>query len=100
MPNYTPNYSEFERELMEAIKLHFPDGVDIVQASAKTFEEFVAPRFPGLELATSSDPTEQLPVESIQINLTQLEPELELYAAMSPLTHRVYVFLNPLDFWE
>jgi hypothetical protein len=56
---------------------HFPDGVDVRIVD----NEFV------LESVFTLNG-----LESNEIILHELEPETDVYAGMSPITHRVYVF--------
>ena len=80
------------------IDAHFPDAVDIhmvpilpaevdmnvieCMATQKEIEEFC-----------ESNPGQELPFPQSKIKLVEIEPETGIFAAMSPVTHDVYVYL-------
>lgn len=77
--------SDPQAELIEAVRLHFPDAVDVLEVSVR-------------QLTEQSHPLIDSSIQEVQLVLVELEPETPIYAAMSPHTHRVYVYFD--HFWR
>ena len=64
------------------IDSHFPDAVDIHMVGSDNVIEIGPPQ-----------PTEKYQIGGVILNLKEVEPETGIFAAMSPVTHDVYVYL-------
>ena len=64
---------------------HFPDAVDIVFSSSKETTEHL----PNVFVDVDGD--------IVDLQLKELEPETGIYATMSHISHRVYVFVDPVE---
>lgn len=80
---------------MAMIRDHFPDAVDIQKVERMDFTEsvFVAPSVTGWEEADEKTKLEVKEIRTI-VELKELEPETGIYAGMSPVTHRVYIYVT------
>jgi hypothetical protein len=75
---------------------HFPDGVDVMLIPAKETTEFefnpdkyISPNVVDARGEDFDHVTE--------LQLKELEPETGIYAAMSPVTNRIYVYVDLLE---
>ena len=85
-------------EIYKALQEHFPDGVDfVIVPSLQITEATVEPLDMSALLGMPPEEAANLPppVTKRQFNLNEIEPETGIYAAMSPATHRVYVYIDP-----
>lgn len=82
---------------MAMIRDHFPDAVDIERVQQMDFTECVYINPPARR---KGDVPGSVNVETKEIRtiieLKELEPETGIYAGMSPITHRVYVYVDLL----
>lgn len=89
----TKNFPHFSDTQM--IADHFPDGVDIQKVDEKAFIEVIYKNVPAEMSEAQMENSPQIETVHTTIVLTELEPETGIYAAMSPITHRVYVYTSP-----
>ena len=70
---------------LRMIQDHFPDGVDIERVYEIDFTEVIYHKAEGeknnREIRTN-------------VEMKELEPETGIYGGMSPVTHRVYIYLE------
>jgi hypothetical protein len=80
---------------LQVIQDHFPDGVDIALVDDRYIKEQLCDMVGWLQNKLM-DPTQDEPmVKEVYMTLDEIEPETGIYAALSPLTHRVYVYVGP-----
>lgn len=79
-----------ETELvMRMIEDHYPDGVQVVLVSAPNWVELILGE---VNPFVSDGP---IPMQKVNLHLIEVEPETGIFAAMSPVTHNVYIFVAP-----
>ena len=91
--------SKQAQELEQAIMEHFPDGVDVIIAPSMEVEEVIGPDPIEFDWRREKeiDPSQLVPIKKLKLYLTEIEPETGVYAAMSPITHRVYLYIDPSE---
>ena len=73
--------------VLSLLRDYFPDWVDVVEVSEnKTVTEY--------REFTDSEESIIWSVQENKIELKELEPEVGIFAGMSSLTHRVYVYFS------
>lgn len=81
------NIMEFEsKDIDNLLHNYFPDGVEVHLVDDIDVLETSAP--PG---GLWEGP---VPMNQVRLILTEIEPETGIFAAMSPVTHNVYVFIK------
>lgn len=79
---------------MEMLWDKFPDGVDIAQARFTFVCEISSGGLTNPSTMDKMAPLSECPIEMVDLILTEVELETGIYAAMSPITHTVYVFID------
>ena len=74
---------------LKMMQAYFPDAVDIVFVNRTTWYERDSENHP--------NPYSSYMPPVTELTLNELEPETGIYAVMSPVTHRVYVFVDPSE---
>lgn len=86
---------------------HFPDGVDVVQVdplrgmfSDVNGFEVTEEIYEGVPPPVIVGQDNAAPYSEVVFHLVELEPETGIYAGMSPITHSVYVYIDPRRFTD
>jgi hypothetical protein len=84
------NPDEFNPSDAKNVLEKFPDGIDVYLVDSMWIVEEV----PGYDGYSADVPVNAFYSTKCQLTLLEIEPETGIFAAMSPITHRVYVYLK------
>jgi hypothetical protein len=88
--------SDFGFHDLDVINDHFPDGVDIFMVDRPMWIEVCLDANMSIfDYLDEPDPSRFEPLNKVRLDLVEIEPETGIYAAMSPVTRRVYVYVSP-----